>query len=52
MPALDPANDRIMICGNPGMMVELRDMLSAQGFVEGSSGQPGGYVIEKAFAER
>ena len=52
IPALDPANDRIMICGNPGMMVELRDMLSAQGFVEGSSGQPGGYVIEKAFAER
>ena len=52
IPALDPATDRIMICGNPNMMVELRAMLSARGFVEGSSGEPGGYVIEKAFAER
>lgn len=52
LPALDPADDRVMICGNPGMMVELRDMLTARGFVEGSSGVPGDFVIEKAFAER
>lgn len=52
LPALHPADDRIMICGNPGMMIDLRDHVTAQGFIEGSSGEPGDFVIEKAFAER
>lgn len=52
LPVLDPAADRVMICGNPAMMVELRDDFTARGFVEGSSGEPGDFVIEKAFAER
>ena len=46
------ADDRAMICGNPNMLADLRDMLEARGFVEGSSGVPGDYVVEKAFAER
>ncbi|RTL64992.1 MAG: ferredoxin--NADP reductase [Hyphomicrobiales bacterium] len=52
VPALDAANDRIMICGNPGMLADLKAMLLAGGFAEGSSGKPGTFVIEKAFAER
>ena len=41
-----------MICGNPGMLRDLKVMLEARGFAEGSSGKPGAYVIEKAFVER
>lgn len=52
LPGFDPAQDRAMICGNPGMLGDLRGMLTARGFVEGSSGQPGDFVYEKAFAER
>ena len=52
LPALDPEHDRVMICGNPQMLIELRDMLVARGFTEGSSGHPGDFVIEKAFVDR
>lgn len=52
LPPLDKENDRVMICGNPNMLIELRDMLIARGFSEGSSGDPGEFVIEKAFVDR
>lgn len=52
MPALDAAHDRVMICGNPGMLTELKDMLGERGFAEGSSGKPGAFVIERAFVDR
>ncbi|HEX2842560.1 ferredoxin--NADP reductase [Hyphomicrobium sp.] len=51
-PALDREGDRVMICGNPGMLAELTALLTGLGFVEGSSGEPGDFVIEKAFAQR
>lgn len=50
--ALSPASDRVMICGNPGMLAELTGFLEARGFEEGSSGAPGDFVIEKAFVQR
>lgn len=49
---LDIASDRIMMCGSPPMLEELRGMFEARGFVEGNSGEPGHFVIEKAFVER
>lgn len=52
LPPLDAATDRVMICGSPQMMVDLRSYLAGRGFSEGSSGEPGQFVIEKAFAER
>lgn len=52
VPALDPGVDRVMICGNPNMLVDLKRMLGERGFREGSGGEPGEFVIEKAFAER
>lgn len=52
LPPLDAATDRVMICGSPQMMVDLRGYLAGRGFSEGSSGEPGQFVIEKAFAER
>lgn len=53
LPDLDPRNDRVMICGNPGMLKELSMMLDARGFeISPSVGQPGDYVIERAFVEK
>jgi ferredoxin/flavodoxin---NADP+ reductase len=51
-PPLDIETDRIMMCGSPGMLEELRSMFEARGFLEGSHGEPGHFVIEKAFVER
>jgi ferredoxin/flavodoxin---NADP+ reductase len=52
LPALDIEQDRIMLCGSPGMLEELRTMLENRGFAEGSHSEPGHFVIEKAFVER
>lgn len=50
--ALDLTSDRVMMCGNPQMLTDLKTLLGKRGFVEGSSGKPGDFVIEKAFVER
>lgn len=53
LPPLDPGLDRGMICGSPSMLKETAEMLDAQGFaVSLGLGQPGDYVIERAFVER
>jgi ferredoxin/flavodoxin---NADP+ reductase len=52
VPALDPAADRIMICGSPGMLRDLKQMLEQGGFKEGNTSTPGDFVIERAFAEQ
>jgi ferredoxin--NADP+ reductase len=51
-PALDPVNDRVMICGNPNMLGDLVKWLENRGFNEGSSHEAGQYTIERAFVER
>ena len=51
LPALDPAVDRAMICGSPGMLKDLRHLLESRGFGEGNTSRPGDFVIERAFAE-
>jgi ferredoxin--NADP+ reductase len=51
--ALDPALDRVMLCGSPAMLRDTRAALDALGFVISPGlGQPGDYVIERAFVER
>ena len=52
LPPLDPAHDRAMICGSQHMLDDVKALLLAHGFTEGSSSEPGEFVIEKAFAER
>ena len=52
LPRLDPKEDRVMLCGNPGLIKDMRHKLKAAGFAEGNTGEPGDYVIEKAFVER
>jgi ferredoxin--NADP+ reductase len=48
----DLATDRVMLCGSPAMLADLRTMFEARGFVEGNHSAPGHFVIEKAFVER
>jgi len=52
LPALNPAEDRVMICGSPGMLRDLKQMLETRGFKEGNTSIPGDFVIERAFAEQ
>jgi ferredoxin--NADP+ reductase len=53
LPPLDPARDRAMICGSPGMLAETSAMLDARGFaISPGSGELGDYVIERAFVEK
>jgi ferredoxin--NADP+ reductase len=49
---LNIETDRIMMCGSPGMLDELKQMFESGGFAEGSGNTPGHFVIEKAFVER
>ncbi|MGB0085111.1 MAG: ferredoxin--NADP reductase [Rhodomicrobiaceae bacterium] len=48
----DAAGDRVMLCGSPQMLEDMRATLAERGFTEGSSGKPATFVIEKAFVER
>ncbi len=53
LPPLNPETDRIMICGSPSMNNDTADLLEARGFkISPSVGEPGDYVIERAFVER
>ena len=52
LPALNPAEDRVMICGSPAMLRDLKKMLEERGFAEGNTTKPGDFVIERAFAEQ
>ena len=52
VPPLDPVEDRVMICGSPGMLRDLKHMLEHRGFKEGNTSTPGAFVIERAFAEQ
>ncbi|PIT80034.1 ferredoxin--NADP reductase [Limnohabitans sp. 15K] len=51
LPTLDPENDRIMICGSPGMLKDLKRICEERGLKEGNTSTPGAFVIERAFAE-
>ena len=52
VPPLDASTDRIMICGSPGMLHDLKHLLESRGFTEGNTSIPGDFVIERAFAEQ
>ena len=52
LPALNREEDRVMICGSPAMLTDLKHMLEARGFAEGNTTRPGDFVIERAFAEK
>ncbi len=51
LPPLDAATDRVMICGNPHMTLELRRMLPRFGLTEANSSTPAEFVVERAFVD-
>ena len=46
---LDPATDRVMLCGSMAMIKETGALLESLGFEEGAQSKPGTYVLERAF---
>jgi len=52
LPTFDPTRDRVMICGSPQMLKDLKRMLEERQFKEGNTSTPGDFVIERAFAEQ
>ena len=53
LPPLNPETDRAMLCGSPKMLADISAMLDKRGFVVSPGvGQPGDYVIERAFVEK
>ena len=47
-----PTQDRVMICGSESMTFDLKKIFENLGSQEGSTKVQGGFVIEKAFAEK
>ena len=52
VPELHPERDRVMLCGSEAMNADCKALLEARGFSEGSSGERGTYVLEKAFVTK
>lgn len=53
LPAMDPRQDRAMLCGSPAMLEDTSALLNELGFnVSPRMGEPGDYVIERAFVEK
>jgi ferredoxin/flavodoxin---NADP+ reductase len=50
-PPFDPAVDRVMLCGGPSVLVDLKQQLLDRGYEEGSIASPGDFVLERAFVE-
>jgi len=51
LPDLNPARDRLMLCGGPSVLADLKALLLARGYEEGSVANPGDFVLERAFVE-
>ena len=49
MQPFDAASDRVMLCGSPQMLEDMRHILETRGFKEGANGRPAEFVVEKAF---
>jgi len=52
MPPLNPLIDRVMLCGSPAMLADLKEMLEKRDFEEGNTSTPGDFVVERAFVEK
>jgi ferredoxin--NADP+ reductase len=53
LPPMNPQDDRAMLCGSPTMLTDTCAILDGLGFqVSPRIGEPGDYVIERAFVEK
>ncbi|HEX3364663.1 ferredoxin--NADP reductase [Phenylobacterium sp.] len=50
-PPFDRAVDRVMLCGGPSVLADLKQQLLDLGYEEGSIASPGDFVLERAFVE-
>ena len=51
LPPINGGHNPFMLCGTTAMLADLSAILDASGFEEGNRGEPGDYVIEKAFVD-
>lgn len=51
LPPLDRTRDRVMLCGGPSVLADLKTQLLARDYEEGSVANPGDFVLERAFVE-
>lgn len=49
LPPLNPAEDRVMICGSMDMIADTKALVERAGLNEGSNASPAEFVVEKAF---
>ncbi|MBV2131560.1 ferredoxin-NADP reductase [Pseudomonas sp. MAP12] len=53
LPPFNPLDDRAMLCGSPSMLKETSEVLDSFGLnVSPRMGEPGDYLIERAFVEK
>jgi len=53
LPDLEPGDDRVMVCGSPAMLSDTQALLDRRRFrISPHIGEPGDYVIERAFVEK
>jgi ferredoxin--NADP+ reductase len=53
LPPINPRDDRAMICGSPSMLDETSEVLNGFGLkISPRMGEPGDYLIERAFVEK
>lgn len=51
VPPLEPAVDRVMICGSMAMLHDSKALCESAGLIEGSNSTPGTFVVERAFVD-
>ncbi|MDB4558908.1 ferredoxin--NADP reductase [Amylibacter sp.] len=49
LPPLDPATDRLMVCGSMALNLDVKDICESAGMTEGANSMPAEFVVEKAF---
>jgi ferredoxin--NADP+ reductase len=52
LPDLNPETDRVMLCGSPQLLKDLKASLESRHFIEGHTSTPGQFVVERAFVEQ
>lgn len=52
VPRFNREEDRVMICGSPEMLSDLRSACEAYGMNEGNTSKPGDFVVERAFVSQ
>lgn len=52
VPVLDARQDHVLLCGNEGLITDVRSILASSCFEEASHAKFGQFAVEKAFVLR